>query len=90
MYEVYLERAAEQDLRRLPAEAFSLVMQRLRNLAHDPRPRGVRKISGSQRDWRIRVGSYRILYEIDDREGWFGLCGCGTVERPTDKRSYSV
>ena len=68
MYEVYLERAAERDLKRLPSEVFSRVIQQLLDLAHDPRPTEVRKLSGSLGDWRIRIGAYRILYEIDDRE----------------------
>jgi mRNA interferase RelE/StbE len=32
-----------------------------------PRPPGCKKLSGSQNEWRVRVGDYRILYEIDDR-----------------------
>jgi len=36
-------------------------------LADNPRPYGCRKLTGSDRDWRIRVGDYRIVYEIDDQ-----------------------
>ncbi len=67
MYEIFLERAAERDLRRLAALDFQRLISSLRELARDPRPSGCRKITGSKRDWRIRVGSYRIIYEIDDR-----------------------
>lgn len=66
MYEVYLERAAERDLRKLPAESFHRLILHIRALAVDPRPPGCRKISGSQNNWRIRVGDYRVLYEIDN------------------------
>jgi len=37
-------------------------------LANEPRPTGCRKIFGSKSDWRIRIGYYRVIYEIDDRE----------------------
>ncbi|MDI6852132.1 MAG: type II toxin-antitoxin system RelE/ParE family toxin [Deltaproteobacteria bacterium] len=67
MYEVYLEQAAQKDLRRLPVDVFRRVMPVIETLAEDPRPRGCRKIHGSKSDWRIRIGSYRIIYEIDDK-----------------------
>ena len=38
----------------------------LRGLATNPRPSGCRKLSGGGNDWRIRVGDYRIIYEIAD------------------------
>lgn len=68
MYEVYLEGAAERDLRRLSAEAFERIVPRIRALAQDPRPPGCRKLTGSENDWRIRIGAYRVLYEIDEAE----------------------
>ncbi|MDO8531904.1 MAG: type II toxin-antitoxin system RelE/ParE family toxin [Dehalococcoidia bacterium] len=67
MYEVFLERAAERDLRRLPSAEFQRVVAAIKALAQDPRPAGCRKLSGSRRDWRIRTGDRRVLYEIDDK-----------------------
>ena len=66
MYEVYLERAAERDLRRLPVETFHRIVPRIRALAENPRPPGCRKLTGSENDWRIRIGDYRVVYEIDE------------------------
>ena len=66
MYRVFLERAAERDLRRLPARLHNRIISALQALADEPRPSGCRKLSGSDRDWRIRVGDYRIVYEVDD------------------------
>ena len=66
MYEVLLERAAEQDLKRLPKEILPRVVRALRALSKTPRPAGVRKLEGSRSDWRIRVGDHRIVFEIDD------------------------
>jgi mRNA interferase RelE/StbE len=45
---------------------FGRVAAALRILADNPRPAGCRKLTGSDRDWRVRVGDYRIVYEIDD------------------------
>jgi mRNA interferase RelE/StbE len=67
MYEVYLERTAERDLRRLSAKIFSRIIPEIRALAETPRPHGCRKITGSRNDWRIRIGDYRVIYEIDKK-----------------------
>ena len=67
MYEVYLEQAAERDLKRLSAENFYRIIPKIKALAENPRPAGCRKLSGLKRDWRIQVGDYRIIYEIDNR-----------------------
>ena len=66
MYEIYLERAAERDLRKLSAETFHRIIARIHALADNPRPPGCRKLAGSDNDWRIRIGDYRVIYEIDD------------------------
>ncbi|MEO0114244.1 MAG: type II toxin-antitoxin system RelE/ParE family toxin [candidate division WOR-3 bacterium] len=67
MYEVYLERAAEKDLKRLSAVDFYRIISRIKSLSNDPRPWDCRKIVGSKSDWRIRIGDYRIIYEIDEK-----------------------
>ena len=67
MYEVHLERAAENDPRRLSATAFHRIIPHIRALAENPRPSNCRKLTGSKDDWRIRIGDYRVLYEIDEK-----------------------
>jgi mRNA interferase RelE/StbE len=66
MYRVFLERAAEKALRRLSADVHDRVITAIQDLATNPRPPGCRKLVGSGNDWRIRVGDYRVLYEIAD------------------------
>jgi mRNA interferase RelE/StbE len=66
MYQVVVERSAEKDLKRLPAGIRSRVATALRGLAENPRPSGSRKLAGTKHDWRVRVGDYRIVYEIAD------------------------
>jgi mRNA interferase RelE/StbE len=65
--EVYLEHAAERDLKKLPGEIFQRLIMHIKCLAESPRPSGCRKITGTKNDWRIRVGDYRIIYEVDDQ-----------------------
>jgi len=66
MYRVFLERAAERDLNRLSSEIHDRVITAIRALGSNPRPAGCRKLVGTKNDWRIRVGDYRVIYEIAD------------------------
>ena len=66
VYEVLIERRVERDLKRLPLREFNRITRAMKELAQDPRPSGSRKLVGSERDRRVRVGDYRVLYEIDD------------------------
>jgi mRNA interferase RelE/StbE len=46
---------------------FHRIIPQIRTLAENPRPSGCRKLTGLKNDWRIRIGEYRVLYEIDER-----------------------
>ena len=65
-YTVIIERSAVRDLKRLSPSIRGRVDAHIRALADDPRPQGVEKLSGSESSYRLRVGDYRILYEIHD------------------------
>ena len=56
-----------KQLQQLPRTVFASALNAIVGLGHDPRPVGVRKLVGSRSDWRVRIGEYRIVYEIDDR-----------------------
>ena len=57
--------SVEKDLRRLPAEIISRSMEKIENLEFEPFPPKSIKVSGSERLHRLRVGDYRIIYEVD-------------------------
>ena len=66
-YRVVLTSSAERELKKLPADLVARIVPRLESLASNPRPAGCRKLQGGDREWRIRVGDYRVVYTIDDR-----------------------
>ena len=66
MYRVLLERGAERHLARLSSEIHHRVIAAIQALANNPRRPGCRKLAGGKNDWRIRVGDYRVIYEIAD------------------------
>jgi mRNA interferase RelE/StbE len=66
-YEVHVIRSAEKEMDRLPTAVYARVSQRILNLQDNPRPRGIRKLSG-RGEYRLRVGDYRVLYVVDDEK----------------------
>lgn len=65
-YEVRLTRSAQRDLEDLPPDVRRRVAGRLRALAADPGPPGVRALAGlPPGSFRVRVGDYRIAYKVD-------------------------
>ena len=65
-YRVLLERNAEKDLARLSSAIHDRIVLAIQALATNPRPSGCSKLAGFENDWRIRVGDYRVIYEIAD------------------------
>ena len=64
-YNLTYKPSVRKDLRPLPRTLVARVLERIESLRLDPLPRQTIKLSGSERLYRIRVGDYRIVYEID-------------------------
>lgn len=68
MFRLEVSPAADRDLAKLKGrirkQDFEHLRAAIRSLADEPRPQGVRKIKGAERAYRIRVGSYRVVYEV--------------------------
>jgi mRNA interferase RelE/StbE len=65
-YQVIILKSVRKELDRLPDDVASRIMARLAGLETNPRPADVKKLKGRDA-WRIRVGDYRVIYEIHDR-----------------------
>ena len=73
MYEVRLLRRAVKDIADLPREYARLVSQHIDRLGDNPRPPDAKKLRGLA-DYSLRVGTYRILYDIDDGSQTVTVC----------------
>jgi mRNA interferase RelE/StbE len=65
-YDVQFLPAARKQLADLPRQAQTRIATAVDALADNPRPAGCVKLAGSDNAWRIRVGRYRVVYEIAD------------------------
>lgn len=65
-YQVEMSRKAQRELGKLPRKDQERIKSAIDALAADPRPNGSIKMSGEEHSHRIRVGVYRVIYEIFD------------------------
>jgi mRNA interferase RelE/StbE len=65
-YQVVILKSVRKELDRLPDDVASRILVRLAGLETNPHPADVKKLKGRDA-WRIRIGDYRVIYEIHDR-----------------------
>ena len=67
-HEIRFARSAWKELESLEKAASNRVLQAIEKLAENPRPVGCKKLQGEKDAFRIRVGVYRVVYEIEDKK----------------------
>ena len=67
-YEVRIVSAAEKEMEKLPAAVHKRISRRILTLEDNARLRGAKKLSGRE-EYRLRIGDYRVLYTVDDKNG---------------------
>ncbi len=64
-YLINISRSAQKDLSKLPIREYDKIIKEIQLLSTNPRPNGCIKLSGRD-GWRIRIGNYRVIYDIQD------------------------
>jgi mRNA interferase RelE/StbE len=65
-YRITFKTSAAKEFRRLPTEIKQRLSLIIDELSQNPRPLGVVKLQGNDNLYRVRIGDYRVVYEIDD------------------------
>ncbi|MDZ8070033.1 MAG: type II toxin-antitoxin system RelE/ParE family toxin [Nostoc sp. DedQUE08] len=65
-YKVEISRGALKQLKKIPSELQERIQIKIDDLATEPRPNKVKKLKGKENAYRIRVGDYRVIYDIFD------------------------
>lgn len=74
MFSVKFSNKSKKNLRDIPKKSINQIMGKINLLKTDPIPKNSKKIKGSNKIWfRIRVGSYRVLYEVDHDSNLIGI-----------------
>ncbi|MFN0200327.1 MAG: type II toxin-antitoxin system RelE family toxin [Bacteroidia bacterium] len=67
MYKVTVSRSAEKELSKIPKGIVNRIGTAIESLMENPRPTGSKKLKGTDENlWRIRIGDYRVVYDIED------------------------
>ena len=64
LFSIQWRSSTTKDIRSLPQQDVARVIEAVKELADNPLPHGSRKLSGAERMYRIRVGDYRVIYEV--------------------------
>ena len=64
VFRIEWKKSTRKDLRRLPQAMVDRVIEAVESLAQNPFPHGVEKLSGAEHAYRIRLGDYRVVYEV--------------------------
>ncbi|MEI3650062.1 MAG: type II toxin-antitoxin system RelE/ParE family toxin [Dolichospermum lemmermannii FEM_B0920] len=67
-YEIIITKTIQKQLDNLPNNIQERVYGKIAQLAEEPRPDGVVKLKGYDNEYRIRIGDYRLVYEIRDEQ----------------------
>ena len=68
MYQIEYSKQALKNLKSIPKRAVLNIFRHIDDLMNDPHPHGSIKLTGSEQTYRIRVGVYRIVYDVYDTE----------------------
>lgn len=75
-YTVLISKSVQKQIDNLPNDLVERVIEKIQNLALEPRPDGVVKLKGFDNEYRIRVGDYRVRYEINDENQLVQILQC--------------
>jgi mRNA interferase RelE/StbE len=66
VYKIELRRQANKDFKDIPSDYARLISKHIDLLEQNPRPTDSKKLKGDA-GYSLRVGAYRVLYDIDDK-----------------------
>ncbi|MCD6407431.1 type II toxin-antitoxin system RelE/ParE family toxin [bacterium] len=67
-YKIKFKSSVEKDIRKIPNKYIPQIIKKIKLLSFNPYGKGVTKLVGTEHTFRIRVGNYRIIYQINEDE----------------------
>lgn len=75
-YSIIIPKPVQKQLKQLPPEIYQRIIPKILLLADDSRPPEVKKLKGFENEYRIRIGDYRVRYEIGDQQLTIIILSC--------------
>ncbi len=67
-YQVFIPKSVQKEFDKLPKSDYEKVYIKIQALTEEPRPSGVVKMEGFDNEYRIRIGDYRVRYQVNDKD----------------------
>ncbi len=68
LYKIKWTESATKELKKVQKQIIPKIIQHIEELSNNPRPHGCKKLSGSNSSYRIRIGDYRVIYDVFDHD----------------------
>lgn len=75
-YVIEISKSVQKQIDNLPNTVKIRILEKIKDLETEPRPSGVVKLKNSENEYRLRVGDYRVRYEIDDTKQTILILQC--------------
>ncbi len=66
VYEILFKRQVEKDLRKIDRRYKKTILDEIEKLKKSPRPSTSRKLTNTEMTHHLRIGDYRVIYQVDD------------------------
>jgi len=66
-YSIRIKKSVEKDIRKIDKNSIVRIMEAIQSLEENPRPRQSLKLRDTESTYRLRVGEYRVIYQVDDK-----------------------
>jgi mRNA interferase RelE/StbE len=63
-YSLIFKKSVEKDLRKIPKDLTPDIFEHIKKLVNKPVPHDSNKLAGSENLYRIRIGDYRVIYQV--------------------------
>jgi len=67
-YEIEWKHTAEKDLRNIDRQFIAKILEAVESLSTNPLPTNCRKLKDAENFYRIRIGDYRVIYQVNSHE----------------------
>ncbi len=67
-YEIFWKKSAVRELRNIDSQYVSKIIIAVEAFAENPFPKGYRKLKNSKQSYRVKIGEYRVIYQVNNRE----------------------
>ena len=75
-YTIIIPKPVQKQLKDLPTETYQRIIEKIEKLSDQPRSLDTKKLKGFENEYRIRIGDYRVRYEINDKTLTILLLSC--------------